>query len=879
MDLVSQLKTSLIERYAIDREIGRGGMATVYLARDVRHDRRVALKVLNPELGALLGVDRFVAEIKVTANLQHPNLVPLFDSGEAAGQLFYVMPFIEGESLRSRLARERQLPVDDAVRIAVGIAGALDYAHRHGVIHRDLKPENILLHEGQPLVADFGIALAVTNAAGTRITQSGISLGTPQYMSPEQAAGEQTIDGRTDIYALGAVLYEMLVGNPPHTGATAQAVVAKVIAETPNSVRTTRPSVPVHVDAAIGRALEKAPADRFTTAQEMAEVLEGKRALPQTTVPVGPRSLKLGLKDAIYGTLLLAAAGVFAATRIDRPADPPAMLRVPIALPGDSRFNDAFVGTDVALSPQGDRVAYTILAAGTGSQLLARALDQLEARPLYEGPSVRGPVFSPDGKWVAFADASEIKKVSVDGGPAIPLATIPDVTFGLSWGSAGLLAVGSGASGLYVVPEGGGSIRAIPKVEGQVSDRWPLILPNGRDVVFMTKAGTSPSGHLHVRALSGGDQTDLGITGGTPLGFLQGQLVYSTPSGALMAVPFDVGRRVVTGSPAPVEQNVVTDPQGGAKAGLSASGMLLFRRGESQSQPVLTRGGNDSVSTLLPEARAFFHPRFSPDGRRVAFGVTGTRTSDIWVFDRNQKTLTVVTSGGDNARPEWTPDGRRLVFISNRSGESAIWWQPADASAPAELLYKPVEGDPLEAMISPDGKWLLYRTGPAGKPPRAVMAIGMDRREGGKSVRVLADSSFIQMPRLSPNGHWLAYQSNVSGHNEVYVRSFPDSSGRVQVSTETGSEPLWSRSGRTLFYRGLHGIEAVSVGTGTSFTMLGRTLVLKGSEFLTSPTHPNYDVAPGDSGFLMLRRAGEQVQTVLVQNWVRALSARTPAPR
>src|SRR5205809_2710099 len=244
MDALAQLKTSLVGRYAIDREIGAGGMATVYLARDLKHNRPVALKVLNPELGAVLGVERFLAEIQVTANLQHPNLLPLFDSGEADGLLFYVMPYVEGESLRAALSREKQLPIDEALHIATAVASALDYAHRHGVIHRDLKPENILLHEGPPLVADFGIALAVSNAGGNRITQTGLSLGTPTYMSPEQATGDRSIDGRTDIYSLGAVLYEMLAGDPPHGGSTAQAIIARLIAEIPRSVRLSRPSVP-----------------------------------------------------------------------------------------------------------------------------------------------------------------------------------------------------------------------------------------------------------------------------------------------------------------------------------------------------------------------------------------------------------------------------------------------------------------------------------------------------------------------------------------------------------------------------------------------------------------------------------------------------------
>src|SRR5882672_8612620 len=255
MDAVAQLNTALTGRYEVEREIGAGGMATVYLARDVKHDRRVALKVLNPELGAVLGVERFLSEIRVTANLQHPNLLPLFDSGEAEGLLFYVMPFVEGESLRARLDREKQLPVDAALRLATSVAGALDYAHRHGVIHRDLKPENILLHDGQPVLADFGIALAVSNAGGARITQTGLSLGTPQYMSPEQATGDRQIDGRTDIYSLAAMTYEMLVGDPPHLGGTAQAVIAKVITERPPSVRLSRPSVSEHVDFALDCAL------------------------------------------------------------------------------------------------------------------------------------------------------------------------------------------------------------------------------------------------------------------------------------------------------------------------------------------------------------------------------------------------------------------------------------------------------------------------------------------------------------------------------------------------------------------------------------------------------------------------------------------------
>jgi serine/threonine-protein kinase len=279
-DVFDRLKATLADRYSIERELGRGGMATVYLAHDLKHDRKVAVKVLHPELAAVLGAERFLNEIRVTANLQHPHILPLHDSGEAGGFVYYVMPYVEGESLRAKLEREKELSIDETVEITKAVASALDYAHRHDVIHRDIKPENILLHDGQPVVADFGIALAVSTAGGTRLTETGLSLGTPQYMSPEQAMGDRVLDGRSDVYSLGCVVYEMLVGEPPYTGPTAQAVIAKIVTDTPRPVTDHRGTVPFHIDLALGKALEKLPADRFTTARDFAEALSDPRLAP-----------------------------------------------------------------------------------------------------------------------------------------------------------------------------------------------------------------------------------------------------------------------------------------------------------------------------------------------------------------------------------------------------------------------------------------------------------------------------------------------------------------------------------------------------------------------------------------------------------------------
>ena len=345
---LARIRPALADRYRIERELGEGGMATVYLARDVKHDREVALKVLRPELAAILGRERFLNEIRLTAKLDHPHIVTLIDSGETNGLLWYVLPFIRGESLRERLHRERQLGVDEALAIAKQIASALDYAHRQGVIHRDLKPENILLHEGEAMLADFGIALALKEAGGSRLTETGLSLGTPQYMSPEQATGDRVLDARSDVYSLGAVLYEMLAGEPPHTGATVQAVIAKLMTERPTRLRTVRDTVPEGVDAAVAKALAKVPADRFSGAKEFAAMLTAD------PVAMSGNSRKRRLVwagAALTGAVLSTGAIVLTLNSRRQPGAPtPAGVRTQLTYTGRA--------TSPTLSPDGAYVAY-----------------------------------------------------------------------------------------------------------------------------------------------------------------------------------------------------------------------------------------------------------------------------------------------------------------------------------------------------------------------------------------------------------------------------------------------------------------------------------------------------------------------------------------
>jgi eukaryotic-like serine/threonine-protein kinase len=876
------LAAALADRYRIEREIGRGGMATVYLARDLRHERHVALKVLNPELGAVLGAERFLSEIRVTANLQHPNLLPLFDSGEADGLLFYVMPYVEGESLRVLLDRVKQLPVDEALRISAAIANALDYAHRHGVIHRDLKPENILLHEGTPLIADFGIALAVSNAGGERITQTGLSLGTPQYMSPEQATGDRTVDGRSDIYSLGAIIYEMLTGDPPHSASTAQSVIAKLLTETPGRVRARRPAVPEHVDAAVMRSLEKLPADRFSSAKAFAEALDGKdfrRGEVADRAPALPRGSGRWPRRRemlAWGAALVLTGWLVSDAAMDSGRPEGRIVRVNFDLPAGVRVNDVISGSTIAVSPLGDMLAFTSTSAG-GFKMYLRRFSEITAREIASG-SPRNLTFSPDGRWIAFTEGNVLKKVLVAGGEPVTVgATRGAVPYGIAWRSDGTIYVGSFV-GLLAIPAGGGDAVRVALRDtsgGRAGIRWPVLLPGGKAVAFASGAGAATPGRLAVLTLSSGvvELFDQAVT--APLGALSGHIVYAAPNGSLMAIPFDFRRNRPTGDAVQLEEGLIVDQTAGAKASLSASGTLAYLRGRAQFVPVLARGGSDEQAVLIREPGVYQAPRFSPDGTKFAIMVFGSSTTDIWIYDISRNTFTRLTTEGTNVHPEWTPDGSSIIAISVRDGKSGIWRIPADGSAPPQLLHDP-QVEPFEAIISPDSQWLVYRSAPGDRLSRDIIAVPLT---GERKEQPIVVSPFSEtQPRISPDGRWLAYQSNESGRFEIYMRPFPGSGARVQISDNGGTEPLWARSGSALYYRADESnIVEVAVNTASGLAIGERRVVLTG-DFLSNATHANYDVAP-DGSFLVLKRAGAESQTVVVHNWGLELKERTAGGR
>ena len=414
-DTFIRLNTALAGRYRVERELGEGGMATVYLAEDIKHNRKVALKVLKPELAAVVGAERFLAEIQVTANLTHPHILPLHDSGEADGFLFYVMPYLEGESLRDRIDREKQLPVDEAVRITTAVANALDHAHRHKVIHRDIKPANILLQDGEPVVADFGIALAVGAAGGTRLTETGLSLGTPFYMSPEQATGDQSVGASTDTYALGSVLYEMLVGEPPYPGTTAQAVLGKIIAGKPVSATEQRPSIPLHIDAVVRKALEKLPADRFASAQDFVRALGDEHfRYAEAVADIAGASASPWNRLTMAMTTLAALLALTLGWSLLRPEPPGPVIRVAVVVPEEQAFR-TFSGT-LDLSRDGSFMVYRGNVDDGRSQLWLRRWDALDAVPIPDAIPAGQPAISPDGREVAFESNGSLRVVPLEGG-------------------------------------------------------------------------------------------------------------------------------------------------------------------------------------------------------------------------------------------------------------------------------------------------------------------------------------------------------------------------------------------------------------------------------------------------------------------------------
>ncbi len=884
LDAPPRLVAALADRYRIERELGAGGMATVYLAHDLRHDRKVALKVLRPELAAVIGADRFLAEIKTTAALQHPHIVPLFDSGQADGFLFYVMPLIEGESLRDRLTREHELPVDEAVRIATEVASALDYAHRHGVIHRNVKPENVLLHDGQALVSDFGIALAVSQAGGNRMTETGLSLGTPSYMSPEQATGERTLNPRSNVYSLGCLLYEMLAGEPPHSGPTIQAVIAAVVTKEPERLGARRRSVPVNVELAVHKALAKLPADRFASAEAFAKALTE----PVTPSMVAASSLAPALAAAppskrpvalVSAAVLLLAA--LAAWGWLRPRAHPFMNRYALFLRESEAVAAATAGGHVAISPDGRRIVYMGRGEGT-TRLWVKEAGQIDANPLAGTDAATSPFFSPDGRQLGFVkDGKTVRILPLDGGSPLTLTDSANAT-AADWGSDGYVYF-EADSGINRIRATGGRSEIVykfPAGSHALGAEWPVVLPGARGLLFrLRREGEGASDfEIMVMPLPKGEARTL-LRGIYARYSPTGDLVVVTSDGKLLVVPFDVGRLALSGPPAALYEGLEANPFA-AEVALSDAGTLIYQTASQASAREVVWVTREGLATTVDSAwrvdGTINALALSPNGRAISVELARNAKSDIWVKQLPGGPFSRITFGDTGySRPAWTADGSEVIFLGDRGdGGGVPFARRADGVGAATRLLPPTVAFG-QVGESQDGHWLILRRVVTDPGNGDILAA----RVGDSAlVPLVATPAREIMPALSPDGKWLAYSSDESGTFEIYVRPFPNVAGaRWQVSTAGGNAPLWSHSGKELFFRNSHGDLVAAEVTGTpTFTVGAQKPLFSLKPFTFSPGFPTYAVAPDDKRFMMLREtlAGEAGLLVVSEHWFEELRSR-----
>jgi len=893
-EITARLSTALADRYKIERHLGEGGMATVYLAHDLKHDRKVAVKVLRPELAAVLGAERFIQEIKTTANLQHPHILPLFDSGEADGFLYYVMPFIDGETLRDKLNRETQLGIDEAVKITTEVADALDYAHRNNVIHRDIKPENILLHDGRPMVADFGIALALSAAAGGRMTETGMSLGTPHYMSPEQATAEKDLTNRSDVYSLGAVLYEMLTGEPPHMGNSAQQIIMKIVADDVRPVTELRKSVPPHVAGATAKALEKLAADRFPSAAEFAAALAdtaftwSDATAPQAAGTAGVGAGRVTTKHLVAAGGLVAlgvALGLLASG--DSPA--PEVVRFTLGTPSSHSLELTRVqDVPFAISPNGDRIVYVARDSvdTRTTRLYTRMLDQIDGVPLTGTDDAVSPFFSPDGLWVGFHTSGDgsLKKVPLAGGPPITLAENVATYFfsSASWGDDGYIVYGlRGRRRLARVSGAGGPVEVILSRDeyGKIM-LWPQVLPGGRAVLFQSCATPTSCESGDLVVLDTETKTVTTVVEGAARGWFAntGHLVYSTQDGAIYAAPFDPKRLELTGAPVAMLDGVRVGILGGARLAISPSGTMIYLPGAAATAVrILAVDRTGRPRTIAERLGRFAHPRLSPDGRRIA--LTSFEGSDqIVIYDITSETFSQLTFEGENERPSWSPDGTRLAFNSDRSGNWDIHWKAADGSRPAERVADgPDHSNTGATFWTRDGAWIVFDGVPEMASQQThddVLAVSTGDE---RTVRpVVATPAHEEAATVSPDGRWIAYASNESGERQVYVRPFLEPGGRFAISAAGGMTPVWVTD-RELVY--VDEISQTLVSAVLNFDngvrVAERTSLFDVSSYGLTNNAPGFDVSRDGQEFLMLDpQGGDTADPIVVLNWFEEIERR-----
>jgi Tol biopolymer transport system component len=859
-------------------------MGEVYKARDTRLDRTVALKILpdvladDPQFR-----DRFDREARSISQLDHPHVCALYDVGQQGGTAYLVMQYLEGETLADRLAKGA-LPIDQALQIAIQIADALVAAHRAGIVHRDLKPGNIMLSKTGAKLLDFGLAktgAAVVGASSQSIptaaplTQPGSILGTFQYMAPEQIEG-QDADARTDIFAFGVVVYEMVTGRKAFAGKTSASLIGAILKDQPPPLSTTQPVTPAALDWTVRRCLAKEPDARWQTARDLLEALkwiavEGERAAPVATSRVRWRAQVVGLVVAAF---LVGASLAIAAMRYLRPAAPEAFVtRFTVVTPQTS---DPFA---FALSPDGRQVAF-VAAEDKTSRLWVRAFDSENARPLAGTEGASYPFWKPDGRAIGFFANGKLKIVNAAGGVPQELTNVAGARGG-TWNQDDVIVyTPSIRSELMRIAVRGGTPAVLTHLApGQGTHRWPQFLPDGRRFLFVSALGQPSADGVYLGSLDGREPTRL-LAGETAAVFAPPGYLLRVIDGVLVANPYNPESGVVSPESVPLAQPVGTN-DGTAHSAFSVTPTALAYRvgGIARRQLVwLDRAGHVTGTVGPPDDTAFSGPELAPVGRRLAVTRIVQGNADIYINDITEGSQTKFTfDPASDTAAVWSPDASRIVFRSNRNGKFDLFEKVASGAQEEQpLLVTPQDKSPCD--WSPDARFLLYAASddPTTWPDLWALPMIGD----GKKFPVVKRAREGQ---FSPDGRWVAYVSNVSGIDEVYIQSFPDPGGYWQVSTNGGVDPRWGRDGRELFYVAPDGnLMAAAIHEDADGRALKKgppvalfpTRFPTGALIATFPvgSRPQYAVAP-DGHFLMNVKVDDNASPPIsiILNWATAL--------
>jgi Tol biopolymer transport system component len=877
-----------ILHYRILEMIGVGGMGEVYRAKDQKLGRDVAIKVLPEEFAKDTDrVARFRREAKLLASLNHPNIAAIHGLEESDGTHFLVLELIEGDTLADRI-KGGPIPVEESLRLALQIAEALEAAHEKGVIHRDLKPANVIITaEDKVKVLDFGLAKALADETRNidsshsptiteAMTRPGVVLGTAAYMSPEQAKGK-SVDKRADIWAFGCILYECLSGKRAVQRETSTETLAAILRDEPDW-QALPSTVPPSIRFVLRRCLEKDVSRRFHDAADLRiEIEEALSSSQIARTPIYGRARRrpaLPLAFAVLITAVITGIGVW----LFKPATPAlsSVGRYTITLP----TGDTFVAYSLALAPGGNELAYVGRTRAGTQQLFLRAMDSREPKPIPDTEGAGRPFFSPDGQWLGFGTQDgKIKKIHVSGGAAQVLCNTGE--WGATWASDGTIYFApSGHSGLMKVSSSGGTPQEVTKLDlakGEISHRLPQILPGGEALLFTVWTGPGwDERHLEVVVLKSGERRALLQGGDTGRYIPTGHVVYSHAE-ALTAVPFDLDRLEITGPPV-----LLADQTQGVEGGefsVSDSGTLVYIKGSHQlfERRLVCVDRKGIAEPLSAPARCYGDPVLSPDGHRVALQIMAG-TSGIWIYEFARRTLTPFTpldSAGSSQAPVWTPDGKRIVYRGTRAGFRNLFWKATDGSGHEERLTTS-HNLQTPGSFTPDGKWLIFWE----DDPVTFRDLWMLPMNGELKPIAFLQTPFAEwVPRFSPDGRWVAYVTNESGRGEICVRPFPGPGGALQISTEGGTEPLWSGDGKELFYRIGNKMMAVDTVTQPSFKAGSPRMLFEGNYRYSDTGGLNYAYSMQDQRFLMIQEVEPQppaTQIQIVTNWFEELRERVP---